>query len=182
MKNLILSIFFLFSFSLISNAQVRFGLGGGLSSGTGDLSEYSDVGFNIYAEIGAGITDHSEVTILGQIDLMASGNDALAEAWLLMPVMLQYRYYILTGTLKPYAGVGLGGVRVYNSTVINSVSSDPLVDEWNFGYKIAAGLKFAILNLQFSYIGAGQVGFEQLGIPKSDKSMGSFDISLGLLF
>ncbi|AZQ61000.1 hypothetical protein EI427_01835 [Flammeovirga pectinis] len=182
MKNLLLSSLFILSFSFISNAQVRFGLGGGLSSGTGDLSEYSDVGFNLYAEIGAGITDHSEITVLGQMDLMASGTDALAEAWILMPVMLQYRYYILTGTLKPYVGVGLGGVRVYNSTIIDSVSSDPLVDEWNFGYKIAAGLKFSILNLQLSYLGAGQVGFEQLGIPVSDKSMGSFDMSVGLLF
>ncbi|WP_271782692.1 outer membrane beta-barrel protein [Aquimarina algiphila] len=164
-----------------TNAQVKFGFGVGYALPTGDIADFTDGGVSAHLELGYGVTEDIDVSILYHGEFLA-GSDFDGESFgaiALGSYMLNGRYYFRKEGFRPYGSLGLGitsigALELDNASTIDDVDADSTS---NFSFRPALGFKYGVLNMNVAYLSAGKVGegdFEQ--------SVSDFTINLGLLF
>ena len=166
--------------SNFSNAQFRFGIGGGGSSGVGDLSPFSSVGFAAYAELSYNINPKWDAVLVGHVNGLAAVplDRTLSQAWYQVPVLLEIRYFLISEdkvtTFHPYVQGGLGAVRSYYLKS-NGPNKDPEVLDkfWKFGSRIGVGTTISFVNVQLNYNYGGDYQGNALTV---------MDLSVGVRF
>lgn len=174
---LLLSLLFI---THLSSAQVHFGIGAGGSSGVGDLSPFSSVGYCAYAELSYDFSDNLSAVLVGQVNALAAIplDASLSQAWYQVPIMIQARYFIIPQkaetTFHPYIQGGIGAVRSFYLKSFKPNSDPEVIDKfWKFGGRAGVGATIAMFNLQLNYNYGGKY---------EDINLSVMDLSLGLLF
>ncbi|KXX70044.1 hypothetical protein [Flammeovirga sp. SJP92] len=180
MRNKLLFIFTFLFISNFSSAQIHFGIGGGGSSGVGDLSPFSSAGFAAYIELSYNVNEKFDAVLAGHVNGLAAipFDASLSQAWYQVPILLEGRYFILSKeaetTFHPYVQGGLGAVRSFYLKS-NGPNKDPeVIDKfWKFGARIGAGTLISIFNVQLNYNYGGSYEGNTLSV---------MDLTLGIRF
>ncbi|WP_271764855.1 outer membrane beta-barrel protein [Aquimarina algiphila] len=169
-----------------ANAQVKLGFGVGYALPTGDIADYTDGGVSAHLELGYGVTEDIDVSILAQGDFLVGGDETINGqnvsfgAIALSSYLLNGRYYFRKEGFRPYGSLGLGITSIGSVEVEatgNTGDVEVAASTSNFAIRPAIGFKYGVLNMNVAYLNAGKTGegnFEQ--------SVSDFTINLGLLF
>ncbi len=163
-----------------TNAQVKLGLGVGYAIPSGDIADITDGGLSAHFELGYGVTEDIDVSILYHGDFLVGGDADIAGqtisygAIALGSYMLNGRYYFTKEGFRPYGSLGLGITSVGAVEIEgNGQTLEADGSESNFSFRPALGFKYGVLNMNIAYLSAGKVG---------DNSVSDITVNLGLLF
>lgn len=165
-----------------TNAQVKLGFGVGYAIPSGDIADITDGGLSAHLELGYGVTEQIDVSILYHGEFLAGGDVTVAGtssevsygAIALGSYMLNGRYYFTKEGFRPYGSLGLGITSVGSIEIEgNGETLEAAGSESNFSFRPALGFKYGVLNMNVAYLSAGKVG---------DSSVSDITINLGLLF
>ncbi|NME72352.1 hypothetical protein [Flammeovirga aprica] len=180
MRNKLLFIITFLFVSHFSSAQIHFGIGGGGSSGVGDLSPFSSAGFSAYIEFSYNASEKFDAVLVGHVNgLAAIPIDAsLSQAWYQIPILLEGRYFFISKdaetTFHPYVQGGIGAVRSYYLKSKGANQDPEVLDKfWKFGARVGVGTLISIFNVQLNYNYGGSYEGNTLSV---------MDLSLGLRF
>ncbi|WP_044201510.1 hypothetical protein [Flammeovirga sp. OC4] len=180
MRHKLLFIFTFLLLSNLSNAQIHFGIGGGGSSGVGDLSPFSSAGFSAYIELSYNVNDRFDAVLVGHVNGLAAVpfDISLSQAWYQIPILIEGRYYFNSKegetTFHPYVQGGIGAVRSYYlRSKSHNLDPEVLDKFWNFGARVGVGTLISIFNVQLNYNYGGSYNGNTLTV---------MDLSLGLRF
>ena len=185
MKNgFFLTLVFALFLTLNLNAQrtVSVGVGGGVSSLTGDLGDQGSIGLNYLLHGDYFLTDNFTVGLEYNGSAIALKSE---EAFVGISgygadlVMGTAQYFIGNGNVKPFVGIGLGVARV--STPEITIGSETIESDrkMNFGISPRAGVKFGNFGVAFSYNIAGKTPIaDQVNVAFSDKKFTFWTIGL----
>ncbi len=162
----------------IAIAQLKVGARFGVGIETNKVSEFSDIGFTAQLEVGYGITDQAEISVLYQNNTIPNyigdnggvlGNGTYINTWI-----LNGRYYFVKRAISCYAGLGIGvSLNKEFPEVIGFIRrSNSFIDEeitrkyqaTNFVVRPSIGCIFHTgsrnrgINLDISYLDSGEVG------------------------
>jgi len=185
MKNvLMLTIFFAMLSTINLNAQraASVGVGGGMSSLTGDLGEQGSIGINYLVHGDYFITDNFTVGLEYNGSAIALKSE---EAFVGISgygadlVMATTQYFFGDGNVKPFVGIGLGAARISTPELTIGTETIESDRKMNFGVSPRAGVKFGNWGLAFSYNIAGKTPVaDQINVAFSDKKFTFWTIGL----
>ncbi|AXT58876.1 hypothetical protein D1816_00425 [Aquimarina sp. AD10] len=160
-----------------ANAQVKLGFGVGYAVPSGDAADFLDGGLSAHFELGYGVTERIDISILYQGDFLVGGDldGASVGNLALGSYMLNGRYFFTDTKFKPYGSLGLGLATV-GSVEVEIANGGGTVEgdsESNFALRPALGFKYGILNMNAAYLSAGKV---------NDASISDITLNIGLLF
>ncbi|GAA4113713.1 hypothetical protein GCM10022393_12900 [Aquimarina addita] len=179
MKKLVLiACVALFGFS--ANAQVKLGFGFGYAVPSGDIADFTDGGLSAHFELGYGVTDNIDVSLLYHGEFLAGGSTDVSGqtvsfgAVAIGSYMLNGRYFFTDTKFRPYGSLGLGLASV-GSVSIEDDGDETEASEGtsNFAFRPALGFKYGILNMNAAYLSAGKSG---------EASIADITLNIGLLF
>ncbi|PKV51984.1 outer membrane protein with beta-barrel domain [Aquimarina sp. MAR_2010_214] len=166
-----------------THAQVKFGFGVGYAVPSGDVADITDGGFSGYLELGYGITENIDVSLLYQGDLLL-GEDLNNIGYEIGNVFISSfiangRYFLNDDGFRPYVGFGMGlaSVSQANYALGDGNALGGFDTETNFVVRPSLGFKYGILNINAAYLNAGKIGE---GDEKNTVS--DFSFNVGLLF
>ncbi|MEW7277066.1 outer membrane beta-barrel protein [Aquimarina sp. 2201CG1-2-11] len=165
-----------------TNAQVKLGVGFGYALPSGDIADFTDGGLAAHLELGYGVTEDIDVSIMYQGEFLAGGDvdvngtTASVGAVAIGSYMLNGRYYFTKEGFRPYGSLGLGLASI-GSIEFENVSSNVDTSTSNFAFRPALGFKYGVLNMNVAYLSAGKVGEGE-----GETSVSDITINLGLLF
>ncbi|WP_108868515.1 outer membrane beta-barrel protein [Aquimarina aquimarini] len=167
-----------------TNAQVKLGFGLGYAIPSGDIADMTDGGFSGNLEIGYGVTEDIDVSLVYQGDFLVGGdlNTTAGElsygAVALGSYLVNGRYYFKKEGFRPYGSLALGLTSV-GSVDIETAGTDVevIASTSNFAFRPALGFKYGVLNVNATYLNAGKIGSGVNEINVSD-----FTVNVGLLF
>ena len=184
MKNgifLTLIFAFLMTFNLSAQRTAQVGVGGGISSLTGDLGDQGSFGFNYLLHADYFLTDNLTVGLEynGSVIALESEESFLGISGFSADLVLATaNYYIGDGNVKPFVGVGLGVSRVSTPEIEIGTEVIESDRQMNFAVSPRAGVKFGNLGVAFSYNIAGKTPIaDQINIAFSDQKF-TFWLSL----
>ncbi len=167
-----------------TNAQVKLGFGFGYALPSGDIADFTDGGLSAHFELGYGVTENIDVSILYHGEFLAGGSanfggtDVSFGAVALGSYMLNGRYFFTDTKFKPYGSLGLGLASIGSVSIETAgLEGDAAESTSNFAIRPALGFKYGILNMNVAYLSAGKVGEGE-----AEQSVGDITINLGLLF
>ncbi len=181
-KLLLFTVVILFGVTTM-NAQVKFGFGLGYVIPSGDASNFLDGGFSGNLEVGYGVNDAIDVSLIYQGDLLIGkdlNNDGFDIGNVYMgSILVNGRYFFKNDGFRPYAGLGLGVTSIsQTSYALSGIGTVEGFDTTtNLAIRPSLGFKYGILNVNAVYINAGKVGEGN-----AEDSIGNFTINAGLLF
>lgn len=186
MKRILLLLTFVLAGITTTNAQVKLGFGLGYAFPMGDVSDIADGGITGYAEVGYGVTESIDISLVYQGDFLigadVEGTSASLENVNITSFLLNGRYFFKEKGFRPYGGLGLGLANVSQDGISASVDlgdgnefdlSGGGVDESNFAIRPTLGFQYGVLNVNATYLNAGKIG---------DSSVSDFSFNIGLLF
>ncbi|WP_340076557.1 outer membrane beta-barrel protein [Leptobacterium sp. I13] len=156
-----------------ANAQFKAGFGLGYAFPTGDITDFADGGISGYGEIGYGINENFDISLLYQGDFLigADVSGGSLENITMSSFLANARYFFGVTKFKPYVGLGLGFTDISQDDLAGFSGSG--VDESNFGIRPSVGFKYGVLNVNAAYLSAGKI---------EDTTVSDFTINVGLLF
>ncbi len=176
-KLLLLAVVALFGMTA-TNAQVKLGLGFGYAIPSGDIADFTDGGLAAHLELGYGVTEDIDVSIIYHGEFLAGGdvNGLSVGAVAIGSYMLNGRYYFTKEGFRPYGSLGLGlasigSVEFDEPTALEDAQADTSTS--NFAFRPALGFKYGVLNMNVAYLSAGKSG---------DATVNDITVNLGLLF
>ncbi|WP_411029872.1 hypothetical protein [Spongiimicrobium sp. 3-5] len=180
MKNVLLfTTVILFALTSVS-AQVKLGFGLGYASPTGDAKDFLDGGISGHAELGYGVTEDLDVSLLYQGDFLVGAelDGAGVGNLTLSSFMANTRYFFTKSGFRPYGSLGFGLTNVGAVELEGSgLSIEVLESTSNFSFRPALGFKYGVLNVNAAYLSAGKIGEGA-----AEQSIGDFTFNIGLLF
>ncbi|WP_271769910.1 hypothetical protein [Aquimarina algiphila] len=164
-----------------TNAQVKLGFGLGYALPLGDASDFLDGGVSAHFELGYGVTQDIDVSILYQGDFLVGGDQTINGqnvsfgALAIGSYLVNGRYFFRKEGFRPYGSLGLGISSIGSIEIESNTIGDQVVagSTSNFAIRPALGFKYGVLNMNAAYLNAGKVG---------DASISNFTINIGLLF
>ncbi|WP_103071342.1 OmpA family protein [Aquimarina sediminis] len=167
-----------------TNAQVKLGFGLGYAFPSGDIADITDGGLSGNLELGYGVTEDIDVSLMYQGDFLIGGdvNTAVGQvsygAVALGSYLVNGRYYFKKEGFRPYGSLGIGLTNV-GSVDIETTGNDVEVvaSTSNFAIRPAVGFKYGVLNVNAAYLNAGKVGDGAAEVSVSD-----FTLNVGVLF
>ncbi len=166
-----------------TNAQVKFGFGFGYAVPSGDIADITDGGLSAHLELGYGVTENIDVSILWQGDFLTGAdvqiNDIQSSvsygAVALGSFLVNGRYFFTDTKFKPYGSLGLGLATIGSIEIESNITTvqGNVGSTSNFAFRPAVGFKYGVLNMNAAYLNAGKVG---------DTSISDFTVNIGLLF
>ncbi|WP_103071343.1 outer membrane beta-barrel protein [Aquimarina sediminis] len=163
-----------------THAQVKLGFGLGYAIPSGDISDFTDGGISGHFELGYGVTEDIDVSVLLHGDFLSSKDvGAISYQGLALgSLMVNGRYYFKKEGFRPYGSLGIGFAEI-GSLEVNTLGTTVVGTErtTNFSFSPAVGFKYGVLNVNAAYLNAGKIG-------EGDGKATVSDISLnvGLLF
>ncbi|WP_128755314.1 OmpA family protein [Aquimarina sediminis] len=167
-----------------TNAQVKLGFGLGYAFPSGDIADITDGGISGHLELGYGVTEDIDVSLMYQGDFLvgADVNTGVGQvsygAVALGSYLVNGRYYFKKEGFRPYGSLGIGLTNI-GSIDIETTGSDLEVSasSSNFAIRPAVGFKYGVLNVNAAYLNAGKIG-EGNG----EATVSDFTVNVGLLF
>lgn len=185
MKNGIFLTFMLtllFTFNLSAQHTIQGGVGGGISSLTGDLGEQGSFGLNYLLHGDYFLTDNFTVGLEyngSAIALKSEESFIGISGFGADLVLATANYYIGDGNVKPFVGIGLGGSRISTPEITIGTETIESDRQMNFAVSPRAGVKFGNFGLGFSYNIAGKTPIaDQINIAFSDKKFTFWTLGL----
>ena len=185
MKNgFFLTLIFAFFLTLNLNAQrtASVGVGGGVSSLTGDLGDQGSFGVNYLVHGDYFLTDNFTVGLEyngSAIALKSEESFVGISGYGADLVMATSHYFIGDGKVKPFVGIGLGVARVSTPEITIGTETIESDRKMNFGISPRAGVKFGNWGLAFSYNIAGKTPVaDQINVAFSDKKFTFWTVGL----
>ncbi len=160
----------------VANAQVKLGFGVGYALPSGDIADITDGGLSAHLELGYGVTEDIDVSILYHGEFLVGADvDGLSYgAIALGSYMVNGRYYFTKEGFRPYGSLGLGITSVGAVELEGEGETlEAAASESNFSFRPALGFKYGVLNMNVAYLSAGKVG---------DASVSDITLNIGLLF
>ena len=185
MKNgFFLTLVFALFMTLNVNAQttVSGGVGGGISSLTGDLGDQGSFGINYLLHGDYFLSDNFTVGLEyngSAIALKSEESFVGISGYGADLVLATSHYYFGDGKVKPFVGIGLGAARVSTPEITIGTETIESDRKMNFGISPRAGVKFGNLGLAFSYNIAGKTPVaDQINVAFSDKKFTFWTVGL----
>ena len=174
MKKILLITALFLGAIISSNAQIRLGLGVGYATPSGDIADFLKGGVAANAEVGYGVTDHLDLSLMYQGDFLIGDVEGLeVGAVTLSSIMANGRFYLLEKVFKPYVGLGVGFTNVKQGSVTIDGEDITGESESNFAIRPAVGFKVGPLNVSAAYLSAGKLG---------EASVSDISFNIGTLF
>ncbi|MBP2833642.1 hypothetical protein J8281_15710 [Aquimarina sp. U1-2] len=176
MKKQVLFIFVAFLGLTAAQAQVKLGFGLGYAVPSGDIADITDGGLSAHLELGYGVTEDIDVSILyhGEFLVGADSDGVSYDAVALGSYLVNGRYYFRKEGFRPYGSLGLGITSVGAIEIeADGGNIESAASESNFSFRPALGFKYGVLNVNAAYLSAGKVG---------DGTVGDITFNIGLLF
>ncbi|MBQ0734164.1 hypothetical protein [Aquimarina celericrescens] len=163
-----------------AEAQVKLGFGVGYAIPSGDVADFTDGGLSAHFELGYGVTENIDVSLLYTGDFLIGseltagngqasvsvGNVAVAT------YMVNGRYYFTESGFRPYGSLGLGLASI-GAIEVDGSSAELSASTSNFAFRPALGFKYGVLNMNAAYLSAGKTG---------EASVNDISFNIGLLF
>ena len=164
---------FLLTFNLSAQHTAQVGVGGGMSSLTGDLGDQGSFGLNYLLHGDYFLTDNLTVGLEyngSAIALKSEDSFVGISGYGADLVLATANYFIGDGNVKPFVGIGIGGARVSTPEITIGTETIESDRSMNLGVSPRAGVKFGNFGIAFSYNIAGKTPVaDQINIAFSDK-------------
>ncbi|MCK8523397.1 hypothetical protein M0D21_17580 [Aquimarina sp. D1M17] len=161
------------------NAQVKLGFGVGYAIPSGDVADFTDGGLSAHLEVGYGVTDNIDVSLMYSGDFLVgadlvdgAGPSAEIGNVAVGSYMINGRYYFTESGFRPYGSLGLG-LATIGAIEVDGTNAELAASTSNFAFRPALGFKYGVLNVNATYLNAGKTG---------DATVSDIAFNLGLLF
>ncbi|WP_411029873.1 hypothetical protein [Spongiimicrobium sp. 3-5] len=195
MKKLVLFAALVFLGSVATYGQFKVGFGLGYITPTTEINDVLDSGISGQLELGYGVTDNLDVSLLLMLHRLRGGDvlspfSSFAEiedlydlSYLdgdMASAMIQGRYYLTKSKskFKFYVGLGLGVTQILSLGYKSGNTYIPLTyTATNFSFRPMVGFTYGVLNVNLAYLHAGAIGPSRMR-----QSVGGLSLNVGLLF
>lgn len=163
-----------------TSAQVKLGFGVGYAIPSGDIADITDGGFSGHLELGYGITEDIDVSVFVHGDFLTGADKGLLsyDTVAFGSYMVNGRYYFKKEGFRPYGSLAIGITDIAQiEAATNGTRVAAAARTSNFSFRPALGFKYGILNVNASYLNAGEIGEGDGKATVSD-----FAFNVGLLF
>jgi len=152
--------------------------------GAGVVGGFDFGTFRLEGEFAYRTNDHDEISGFGLTGPADGDTSSMA-----LMVNAYYDFRMVSPTIVPYIGVGVGGAQV--STKLEDPGGPAVIDDDDmvFAYQIAAGIGFAVnkqvtIDLGYKYFATADPSFEVIGAGgvKIDSEYSSHNVFLGLRY
>lgn len=170
MKKLLLTTALVAVFAVSANAQFHVELGINFNSPQGDFGDSYDLGVGAYIEPKYALTENIDLGLLigsngfAGADIDTGLGTASLDATSIVTILPTGTYRFSTGSITPYAGLGLGMYLAEEFTVSTSGDLEADGRTGEFGFAPRAGVYLGRLNLGVAYNIVSDANFLQFNL------------------